>query len=68
MKRSSIRAVDRQHQKWPAGLLLSAPRAGDIDRPLRAPAEAPALSSKRGQRHVDSSRRRLNTNLFSFSL
>jgi len=27
--------TDQQQQQWPAGLLLSAPRAGDIDRPLR---------------------------------
>ena len=48
-------------------MLLSAPRTGDIDRLLHgAPAmlrSLSALSSKCGQRHVDSRRRRLNTDL-----
>jgi len=46
--------------KQPVGLLLSAPRAGDIDR-----LQAPALSSKRGQCHVDSRGTRLNTDLLN---
>jgi len=43
-----------------AGLLLSAVRAGDIDRPRQSPGSqqprrrSTALSSKREQRHVDS--------------
>jgi len=34
----------------------------------RAVLRAPALSSKRGQRHADSPRRRLNTDVFSISV
>ena len=30
--RPSVRPIDRQQQRWPAALLLSALRAGDIDR------------------------------------
>ena len=30
--RASVRPIDRQQQRWPAALLLSALRAGDIDR------------------------------------
>jgi len=63
MKQSSVRLsvcpVDRHQQLPPAGLLLSALRAGDIDR-----WQAPAHNSKCGQRHVDSRRRRLSTDLF----
>ena len=78
MKRSRVRLsvcpIDRQQQRRAAGLLLSAPRAGYVDRLLHgAPAgcsrhdvlQVPALSSKCGQRHVDSRCRRLNTDLFN---
>ena len=65
MKRSNVRpsvclSVSLSH-RWPAGLLLSAPRAEDIDRLLPGPAprtsrrraeqqerRSTALSSKRG--------------------
>jgi len=40
----SVCPIYRQQQRRAADLLLSAPRAGDIDRQ-----QAPALSSKRGQ-------------------
>jgi len=70
MKRSTVRpSVRLSHRSTAAaaGLLLSAPRTGDIDRLLHgAPAmlrSLSALSSKCGQRHVDSRRRRLNTDL-----
>jgi len=64
--RPSVCPIDRQQQRQPAGLLLSAMPAEDTDRQLQArcrrrTAGAPALSSKCGQRHVDSRRRRLNT-------
>ena len=64
--RPSVCPIDRQQQRQPACLLLSAMPAEDTDRQLQArcrrrTAGAPALSSKCGQRHVDSRRRRLNT-------
>jgi len=34
---TSVCPVDRQQQRWSAGLLLSALRAGDIDRQLSVP-------------------------------
>jgi len=71
MKRSNVRPsaglsvcpISRPQQRRAVGLLLSARRAGDIDRLLhgRSPSsssgavqQAPALSSKRGQCHADS--------------
>ena len=60
-------SVDRSQQWRAAGLLLGAPRAGDIDQQRRAPssngAAARGRCSKAGQCHVYSRRRRLNTNL-----
>jgi len=72
MKRSGVRLypsvrlsvpIDRQQQRRTAGLLMSALRptisVGSCGR------RAPALSSKRrGQRHVDSRRGRLNTDYY----
>jgi len=47
MKRSNVRlSVRLSVHRWPAGLLLSAPRAEDIDRLVPAPLAAGALSSK----------------------
>ena len=73
----SVCPIDRQQQRWPASLLLSAQRAGNIDRQLRALAprtscsqvqqqrrRSTALSSKCGQCHVDSRGTRMNTDLF----
>ena len=63
MKRSgvclSVSPVDRQQQRRAAGLLLSAPRAGDIGQQ-----QATALGRKCGQCRVDSRGTRLNTDLF----
>ena len=62
MKRSSVRPFIYsvpQQQRRAAGLLLSTPRAGDIDRQ-----RAPALSSKCGWCYVDSRCRRLNIDSF----
>ena len=66
VERPSLSPIDQQQQQWPAGLLLSALLAGDIDRPRRAPAprtscrraqqqrrRSTALSSKCGQCHAD---------------
>jgi len=79
----SVCPIDPQQQRQPAGLLLSDLPTGYIDRQLRAPstrrapcsrrsaATAPsstALSSKRGQCHVDSRRRRLNTSIYKGGL
>jgi len=60
----SVCPIDRQQQQWPAGLLLS-PRGQEIliDSCGRHAAGA-ALSSKCGQRYVDSRRSKLNTDLF----
>jgi len=81
--RPSVCPVDRKQQRRAGGLLLSAVRAGDIGRQLRARCgkraatcagaqqqrrRSTALSSKCGQRHVDSRRRRLNTDLFVSNL
>ena len=54
--------IDRQQRRRPAGLLLSAVWAGDIDRQLLNAVQR-ALSSKRGQRHAVSRRTRLNHRL-----
>jgi len=48
--RQSVPSIDSSSGRWPAGLLLSALQAGDIDRQLRAPVPrtsctATALSS-----------------------
>jgi len=55
-------------QRRAPGLLLSALRA-DVDRQLRLAAgvmlQAPQLSSKCGQRHVDNRQRRLNVDLLN---
>ena len=55
-------------QRRAPGLLLSALRA-DVDRQLRLAAgvmlQAPPLSSKCGQRHVDNRQRRLNIDLLN---
>jgi len=62
--------MSQQQQRWPAGLLLSALLAGDIDRQRRAPVShagalsSTALSSKCGQCHVDSAGTMPNTDLF----
>jgi len=67
--RLSVR-MSHQQQRWPAGLLLSALLAGDIDRQRRAPVShagalsSTALSSKCGQCHVDSAGTMPNTDLF----
>jgi len=70
----SVCPVYRALQQRAAGLLLGAPRAGDINRPWRAPVgERPAatahnstvVSSKCEQCHAYSRRRRLNTDLSS---
>jgi len=55
--RPSVRSIYQQQQRPPAGLLLSAPRAGDNDR-YHAPA-APALSSNgtRALQHGAAARR-----------
>jgi len=81
--RPSVCPVDQKQQRRAGGLLLSAVRAGDIGRQLRARCgkraaacagaqqqrrRSTALSSKCGQRHVDSRRRRLNTDLFVSNL
>ena len=60
MKPSSVCLcpVDQQQQRRAAGLLLSAPRAGDIDRQ-----RATALTSTRRQCNVDSRGMRLYTDL-----
>ena len=76
--RPSVCPVDGQQQRRASGLTPSVPRAGDIDR-LQAPAlsnngarparhgtRSVALISKCGQRHVDSRRRRLNTDSSGF--
>jgi len=59
----SVFLIDRQQLRRAAGLLLSALQAGDRYRSTAAGAVQPtsALSSKCGQRHFDSRRRRLNT-------
>ena len=54
MKRSNVRpsvclSVSLSH-RWPAGLLLSAPRAEDIDRLLPAP--APRSSRRRAEQQI----------------
>ena len=56
--RPSVCPIDQQQQRSAAGIPLSAPRAGCIDRQ-----QATALSSKCGQCHVDRRRTRLNTDL-----
>ena len=55
----SVCPIIRPQQRRAAGLLLSAPRSGDIDRApssksAAARGSSAALSSKRGQCHVDS--------------
>jgi len=54
----SVCPVDRQQQRREVGLLPSAARAADIDRPLRA-----SQLSGCGQRLVESRGTRLNTDL-----
>jgi len=66
VERSSVCPIDRPQQRPPAGLLLSAPRAGDRSIASASAQQqqhrSTALSSKRGgQCHADSRRRRLNT-------
>ena len=63
--RASVCPIDRQQQRRPTGLLLSAGLCGGC-RSIDAGAvlHAPALSSKCGWRHVESRRRRLNTDFF----
>jgi len=72
----SVCPIDRQQQRWPAGLLLSAVRARDIDRQPPAPRtscrrakQQRRRSSKCGQCHVDfgSLGTRLNTDLLSIN-
>jgi len=57
--RPSVYPIDRMQWRA-AGLLLSAPRPGGIDR-----YQATALGSKCGQCHVDSRGTRLDTDLLS---
>ena len=61
--RLSVFSIDREQQRRAAGLLLSAVWVGDMDRQ-----QAPALSSKCGQCHVDSRGTRLNTDLLMQSV
>jgi len=61
---TSVCPIDRQQQRHAAGLLLSATRAGDIDRPRRAPSST-AFSGKCEQCHVYSRRRMPNIDLLS---
>ena len=67
--RPSVCPINRQQQRRPEGLLLSDLEAGGINdscgRAASAVVEAPALSNKCGQRHVESRRRRLNRELLS---
>ena len=82
MKRASVRLsvclslcfIDRQQQRRAAGLMLSAPRTGDIDRLLNGAPAAGAPSYRRRaadagaqqqlcQYYVDSQRARLNIDL-----
>jgi len=74
MKRLSVRPflcpIIRPQPRRAAGLLLSAVRARDIDRQWLPPGaeqqrrRSTALSSKCELCHVDSRRRKLNTDLF----
>ena len=49
--RPSICAIDRQHQRHVTGLLLSAPRVGDVDRQLRAPCSRRRHSAATASQH-----------------
>jgi len=57
----SVCPIDQQQQRGEAGLLLSAPRAGDSDRK-----QAPALRSKCGQCHVDRRGTRFSTDMLNY--
>jgi len=66
---ATVLLITRPPHAAAAGLLLSARRAGDIHRLLPGPQQQrrriTVLSSKCGQCHVDSLRRKLNTDLFA---
>ena len=51
--RPSVCAIDRQHQRHMTGLLLRAPRVGDVDRQLRAAGAGTQQQRRRstGPRH-----------------
>jgi len=66
--RPSVCPIDRQQQRRPAGLLLSALRTGGIDRLLQGRRLAVSSGRECGQCYVVSRRKKLNGDLLKCTM